>query len=103
MHGGYKVYPLEVEEALYRHPAVAEAAVFGVPDPRMGERVLACVALVPGWVVPAAVLIDHCRHHLAEYKVPAAIELRPSLPRGSTGKLLRRALRDEALDRFGTR
>lgn len=106
IHGGYKVYPLEVEAVLYQHPAVLEAAVFGVPDARMGEKVVACVSLkpvltdadglgaAPASNVTPAQLQSHCRKALAEFKVPAIIQLLETLPKGSTGKILRRLLRE---------
>lgn len=103
IHGGYKVYPLEVEAVLYQHPAVLEAAVFGVPDRRMGEKVVAVVSVRPEAVLPTggeapsalvSQLLAHCRQHLAEFKMPSTLEVRETLPRGSTGKILRRLLRE---------
>ena len=91
--GGENVYSTEVEEALYRHPAVLEAAVFAVPDPRWGEVVHAVV--VPRTPVGSDELIAHCRSLIAGYKVPKAIELRPEpLPKSGAGKVLKRELRD---------
>lgn len=95
-HGGQKVYPLEVEDVLYRHPAVREALVFGVPDVRMGEKVVAAISLREGWSGEAEVkasVLAYCRSQLAGYKVPMEVRILEELPRGSTGKLLRRALR----------
>jgi long-chain acyl-CoA synthetase len=90
--GGENVYSTEVEDVLYRHPAVAEAAVFGIPDPRWGEAVHAVV--VPRSDVTEEVLIAHCREAIAGYKVPKAIELRAEpLPKSGAGKLLKRKLR----------
>jgi long-chain acyl-CoA synthetase len=97
--GGENVYSIEVEDVLHRHPAVAEAAVFGIPDPTWGEAVHAVV------VVPAdharkgdaliAELKDHCRKSIAGYKVPKQIEIRVEpLPKSGPGKILKRALRD---------
>lgn len=91
--GGENVYPLEVETVLYQHPAVAECAVIGVPDPRWGEVGLAVVVLRPGHPVTADDLLAHCRDRLARYKVPKAIEFRDSLPRSAAGKILKRELR----------
>ena len=93
--GGLNVYPAEVEAALLRHPAVAEACVFGVPDPLWGESVMAAVVPVPGAGVEAGELIEHCKALLAGYKKPKQVHLRAELPKGSTGKVLKRALRDE--------
>ncbi len=89
---GYNVYPREVEEVLYAHPAVLEAAAVGLPDARRGEVVKAFVALRPGASATADELIAHCARSLARYKVPAAVEFRPELPKTLVGKVLRRAL-----------
>lgn len=91
--GGMKVYPTEVEEVLYRHPAVGEAAVVGVPDPTMGEVVHAHVAPRAGATVDEAALRAFVRAHLAAYKCPTAIRVVDALPKGRTGKLLRREVR----------
>lgn len=93
---GYNVYPREVEEVLYEHPAVLEAAVVGVPDPRRGERVKAFVVLKPGAQAGEEELIAFCRQRLAPFKCPREIEFRASLPKSAVGKVLRRRLRDEA-------
>ena len=90
--GGENVYSIEVEEALYRHEAVLEAAVFGIPDARWGEAVHAVV--VPRADVHEAELLRHCRALIAGYKVPKRIELRSEpLPKSGAGKLLKRELR----------
>src|SRR3954454_5849043 len=90
--GGENVYSTEVEDVLYRHPAVGEAAVFGVPDERWGEAVHAVV--VPRAAVSAEELVAHCRGAIAGYKVPKAIELRAEpLPKSGAGKVLKRELR----------
>jgi long-chain acyl-CoA synthetase len=90
--GGENVYSTEVEDVLYRHPAVREAAVFGIPDPRWGEAVHAVV--VPRSSVTEEELIAHCRESIAGYKVPKRIELRDEpLPKSGAGKLLKRELR----------
>src|ERR1700722_13350985 len=93
IRGGYNVYPREVEEVLYAHPAVAEAAVIGVPDPMMGEEVRAIVAVKPGQSVTEAELIQFVKERAAAYKYPRAIEFRDSLPKGATGKILKKELR----------
>ncbi|MBK5330321.1 MAG: AMP-binding protein [Ilumatobacteraceae bacterium] len=96
--GGENVYSVEVEDALYRHPAVAEAAVFGVPDPMWGEAVHAIVVAHPGVTVSGEELRDHCRQTIAGYKVPKVIEISGEpLPKSGPGKILKRVLRDRHL------
>lgn len=90
---GYNVYPRDVEEALYRHPAVLEAAVVGAPDEYRGETVKAFVVLQSGATVTEADLIAFCREQLAPYKVPRMIEFRDELPKSAVGKILRRSLK----------
>jgi long-chain acyl-CoA synthetase len=92
---GYKVYPREVEEVIYRHPDVAEVLVIGVPDQYRGETVKAFVALRPGGDADTDAIIVHCRSLLAPYKVPRIVEFRDSLPKSAVGKLLRRVLVEE--------
>jgi long-chain acyl-CoA synthetase len=93
---GFNVYPSEVEAVLTTHPGVAEAAVVGVPDSAHGEVVSAyIIARDPHRTPTPAELTEFCGHHLAEYKVPAFIEIRPTLPRNMLGKVLRRVLREE--------
>jgi len=93
--GGENVYSGEVEAILYQHPAVREAAVFGIPDPQWGELVMACVVLKPGTAVGADELIAHCRRFLAGYKIPRRIEFSAGeLPKSGSGKILKRALRE---------
>lgn len=91
--GGETVYSIEVENALYAHPAVLECAVFGRPDERWGERVTAAVVRRPGHDASAADLTAFCREHLAGYKVPKQIEFVDGLPRTGSGKIQKRALR----------
>jgi long-chain acyl-CoA synthetase len=93
LRGGFNVYPREVEEVLYAHPAVVEAAVFGVPHESHGEEVKAVVALRPGRHVTEAELVAWCRERLAAYKYPRHVEVREALPKGPTGKILKRELR----------
>ncbi len=93
IRGGYNVYPREVEEVLYAHPAVAEAAVIGVPDARLGEEVHAVVAVKPGRTVTEAELIEFVRQKLAAYKYPRTVEFRDALPKGPSGKVLKKELR----------
>ncbi|MGW8816210.1 class I adenylate-forming enzyme family protein [Gordonia terrae] len=93
---GYKVWPREVEDVLYSHPAVGEAAVIGVPDEYRGETVKAFVTLKPGKGCTEAELIDFCKSQMAAYKYPRIIRFTDDLPKSVTGKILRRDLRDEA-------
>jgi long-chain acyl-CoA synthetase len=95
IRGGYNVYPREVEEVLYAHPSVAEAAVVGRPDERLGEEVVAVVAVRPGAEPDAEALIAHCRANLAGYKCPREIRFMAELPKNGSGKLLKRELRDQ--------
>jgi long-chain acyl-CoA synthetase len=94
IRGGYNVYPREVEEALYAHPAVAEAAVIGVPDARLGEEVKAIVAFRPGMSATVEQIVQHCKTLVAAYKYPRIVTILDSLPKGPTGKILKRALRE---------
>jgi len=90
---GFKVWPREVEETLYGHPAVKLAAVVGVPDDYRGEAVKACVVLRDGERIDERALMDFCRERLTAYKVPRQIEFHDALPTSGAGKLLRRLLR----------
>ncbi|MCX7858742.1 MAG: acyl-CoA synthetase [Chloroflexus sp.] len=90
--GGYNIYPREVEEVLAQHPAVAECAVYGQPDPDLGEVPIAAVVIHPNVTVTATELIDHCRAYLAGYKRPRAIRFVTSLPRNALGKVQRHLL-----------
>ncbi len=93
VRGGFNVYPREIEEILYGHPDVAEAAVVGVADERVGEEVKAFVVPRAGHRPTEASIIDYCRERLAAYKYPRLVEFREALPKGPTGKILKRALR----------
>ena len=94
IRGGYNVYPREIEEVLYAHPAVLEAAVIGKPDERLGEEVVAVVALREGASVSAEEIIAYTRERLAAYKYPREIRFMEELPKGPSGKILKAALRD---------
>jgi long-chain acyl-CoA synthetase len=93
LRGGYNVYPREVEEVLYAHPAVREAAVVGVKHERHGEEVKAVVVLQPDCVVAPEEILAHCKERLAAYKYPRILEVRGELPKTATGKILKRELR----------
>lgn len=99
--GGLKVFPREVEEVLYQHPAVREAAAIGVPDPSRGEVVKAFVALKEGQQASPEELVEFCRQRLAPHKVPRSVEVRPQLPKTLIGKVLRRALAEEERAKAG--
>jgi long-chain acyl-CoA synthetase len=93
IRGGYNVYPREVEEVLYEHPAVVEAAVVGIPHPTHGEEVGAAVVLKPGAEATPAELQAFCKERIAAYKYPRHVWLEAALPKTATGKLLRREVR----------
>src|SRR6266571_8274619 len=93
--GGFNVYPREVEEVLFKHPQIKEAAVVGVPDEYRGETVKAFIVLQDGAAASAKEIISFCRGRLAAYKVPSQIVFRDSLPKSGVGKYLRRELRNQ--------
>ncbi|MBZ4194790.1 MAG: long-chain fatty acid--CoA ligase [Candidatus Contendobacter sp.] len=92
--GGENVYPAEIEAALYRHPAVFQCAVVGIPDPKWGEVGKAFVALKPDETASAEELLAHLSDSLARYKIPCQVEFLPALPISAAGKVLRRELRE---------
>jgi long-chain acyl-CoA synthetase len=92
---GYKVYPVEVEEVIYTHPHVMEAAIIGVPDAYRGETVKAVIALKEGTALTEEELIAYCKERLAAYKVPKIVEFRSELPKTVIGKILKRKLKEE--------
>ena len=96
---GHSVYPSEVEEALYRHPAVSQAAVIGVPDDIAGETIKAFVVLREEFRgrVKEEEIISWTRERLAGYKYPRSLEFRREIPKSAVGKILRRVLRDEEM------
>jgi long-chain acyl-CoA synthetase len=96
IRGGANIYPTEVEDALYGHPAIAECAVIGFPHEIYGEIVKAVVVFKDGQHASADELTAHCRTLLADYKIPAVFEVLRELPKGPTGKILKRALKDRA-------
>jgi len=94
IRGGFNVYPREIEEVLYGHPAVAEVAVIGIPHASHGEEVKAIIAKKPGHdAVTAEDIISYCKERLAAYKYPRVVDFMASLPKGPTGKILKRELR----------
>jgi len=95
--GGYNIYPREIDEILYEHPKVLEAAAIGVPHETRGETVKVFIVVQPGETLTAEEVIEFCRERLAPYKVPRLVEFRDELPKSTIGKVLRRVLRDEEL------
>jgi long-chain acyl-CoA synthetase len=93
IRGGFNVYPREVEEVLYAHPAVVEAAVIGVAHPSHGEEVKAVLALAKRQTATSEEIIAWCKERLAAYKYPRIVEFVEALPKGPTGKILKRALK----------
>ena len=93
---GFKVWPAEVEQYLYRMPQVAECAVYGIPDPHKGEQVAVAVVARPDSGLTADEVIAYCRDNIAAYKVPARVDIVAELPKSATGKLLKRVLREQA-------
>jgi long-chain acyl-CoA synthetase len=91
--GGFNIYPKEIENVLYEHPAVLEAAVFGVPDDEWGESVRAVVTLKPNMSATEEELIDHCRKQVAGYKKPKKIDFIAEMPKSFAGKILKRELK----------
>ncbi|MFF7814132.1 AMP-binding protein [Streptomyces sp. NPDC007945] len=100
--GGENVSSIEVEDVIFRHPAVAEVAVIGVPDEKWGETIKALVVTAPEETVSEAEIIAHCKERMAGYKAPTSVEFRPDIPRTATGKIQKFKLREpywEGLDR----
>jgi len=99
--GGIKAYPSEIEKVLYEHPAVSEVAVYGVMDDTLGEQVRASIVLRPhgtetAETIIAEEIIGFCRQRMADFKVPSILYFVDSLPKGRTGKILKRVLREKA-------
>ncbi|MFS8639450.1 MAG: long-chain fatty acid--CoA ligase [Symbiobacteriaceae bacterium] len=93
--GGFNIYPREIDEVLYQHPAVLEACAVGVPDPYRGETVKAFVVLKPGAQATEQEILEFCRERLAAYKRPRSVEFVPELPKSTVGKVLRRVLAEQ--------
>jgi long-chain acyl-CoA synthetase len=97
IRGGYNVYPREIEEVLYEHPAVREAAVIGIPDPELGEEVAAAVALKAGATAIPEEIREFVKANVAAYKYPRHVWFVDELPKGPTGKILKRAIEAPAV------
>ena len=91
--GGENIYPIEIENVLSRHPAIADVAVVGIPNEKYGETPLACVALKPEQSLSEDEMIDYCRDKLAGYKIPRQLQIMEALPRNPSGKILKKELR----------
>lgn len=97
--GGYNVYPRDIEEVLYTHPDIHEAAVIGIPHPSRGEEVKVFAVLKEGRNLTQKDLIDFCAERLARYKLPAKVEFRDSLPKSTVGKILKKVLKEEEIEK----
>jgi long-chain acyl-CoA synthetase len=97
---GFNIYPIEIENVIYQHPAVAEACVFGIPDPYRGETVKVAIVLKKGMRVTEEQIIEWCNERIARYKVPRLIEFREQLPKTMVGKILRRKLLEEEVEKL---
>lgn len=98
--GGYNIYPRDVDEVLYEHPKVKEAVAVGIPHPTRGEIVKAFIVPKEGQSIEPSEIIEFCNQRLAKYKVPRRVEFRQELPKTLVGKVLRRALRQEEMERM---
>ena len=101
IRGGENIYPKEIEEFIYTHPAVADVQVIGVPDARYGEAVMACIVRKPGQSVTVEEMTEYIRGHMARHKVPQYIEFVDSFPMNAAGKVLKYKMREEAAERLG--
>jgi long-chain acyl-CoA synthetase len=95
IRGGFNVYPREIEEVLYAHPAVAEAAIIGVPDDQYGEEIRAVVSLKPGQSATPEDIQAFVKERVAAYKYPRTVQIVDSLPKGPTGKILKKELKEQ--------
>lgn len=99
LSGGFNVYPRDIDEVFYEHPKVREACAIGIPDPRRGENVKVFVVLKEGETATQEELIEYCKTKLATYKLPTEIEFRQELPKTNVGKVLRRELKEEEMQK----
>jgi long-chain acyl-CoA synthetase len=97
--GGFNIYPRDIDEVFYGHPKVQEACSIGIPDPKRGENIKVFVVLREGETATAEEMISFCTDKLAKYKLPTEIEFRTELPKTNVGKILRKQLRQEELDK----
>jgi fatty-acyl-CoA synthase len=102
IRGGENIYPREIEEFLFTHPSIQDVQVIGVPDPKYGEELMACIILKPGAEpLDAAGVADFCRGRLAHYKIPRYVDVRDSFPMTVSGKVRKVEMREEAAARLG--
>jgi len=101
IRGGENVYPREIEEFLYRHPAVSEVQVFGVPDPKFGEEVAAWLVLRPGHAATEEEIREFCRGQIAHYKIPRYVRFKSELPLTVTGKAQKFKMRNAMIEELG--
>jgi fatty-acyl-CoA synthase len=102
IRGGENIYPREIEEFLYTHPAIRDVQVIGVPDEKYGEELMACIILKPGAApLDSDAVAGFCRGHLAHYKIPRYVEVRDSFPMTVSGKVRKVEMREEAVARLG--
>jgi fatty-acyl-CoA synthase len=101
IRGGENVYPREIEEFLYRHPAVQDVQVFGVPDQKYGEEIAAWIALKPGQRATEAEIKDFCKGQIAHYKIPRYIRFVDAFPMTVTGKVQKFVMRDQMKEELG--
>jgi len=97
IRGGENIYPREIEEFLYRHPKVSDVQVYGVPDPKYGEQVMAAIKLKEGARCSAEEIRDFCRREIARYKVPRYVTFVDSYPMTASGKIQKFKLREQAI------
>jgi fatty-acyl-CoA synthase len=101
IRGGENIYPREVEEFLFTHPAVEQSAVVGIPDPRFGEELCAWIKLKQGASVTKEEIRDYCRSKLAKYKVPRYVRFVETFPQTVTGKIQKFKIRERMIDELG--
>jgi len=97
--GGFNIYPRDIDEVFYQHPKVQEACSIGIPDPKRGENVKVFVVLKEGMTATKEELIEFCKTRLATYKLPTEIEFRKELPKTNVGKILRKQLKAEEMEK----
>jgi acyl-CoA synthetase (AMP-forming)/AMP-acid ligase II len=93
--GGENIYSVEVENVLYSHPCVFEAAVIGVPDPKWGEAVKAVIVLIPGETITEEEIIQYCKENIASFKAPKSVDFVSEIPKTGSGKIFKKGLREK--------